>query len=111
MTLRVGVQGPVFDGPTDFSKLMAGAGVFTTTSAVEALPVPPLLELTVTELLLSSGDVLMTVPVTLTENVQLAPAAKFAPERLIVVEPAIAVIVPPPHEPDKPFGVATTKPL
>lgn len=64
MTVRVGLQGPVFDGPTDFKRLMAGAGSLTNTLAVEVLPAPPLVELTVTELVLRP----VVVPVTLTEK-------------------------------------------
>ena len=37
-------------------------------------------------------------------------AARVAPERLTVPLAATAVIVPPPHVPDRPLGVATTKP-
>ncbi len=51
------------------------------------------------------------VPVTLTEKVQEPLLARVAPDRLIEPDPAVAVIVPPPHEPDSPFGVATTKPV
>jgi hypothetical protein len=50
------------------------------------------------------------VPVTSTAKVHDAPAASVAPDRLIVPEPAVAVIVPPPHDPLSPFGVATTNP-
>src|SRR5262249_52080244 len=50
------------------------------------------------------------VPVTLTEKVQLALAASDAPERLMLPAPAVAVIVPPPQEPVRPFGVETTRP-
>ena len=37
-------------------------------------------------------------------------AASVAPDRLTVPLAAVAVIVPPPHVPERPFGVATTKP-
>ena len=50
------------------------------------------------------------VPVTFTENVQPALAPSAAPESEIVPEPAVAVMVPPPHDPVRPFGVATTSP-
>ena len=36
--------------------------------------------------------------------------ARVAPERLTLPEPATAVIVPPPQEPVRPFGVETTRP-
>jgi hypothetical protein len=51
------------------------------------------------------------IAVTLTENVQDAPEARVAPARLMLFEPATAVIVPPPQEPVRPFGVETTSPL
>jgi hypothetical protein len=50
-------------------------------------------------------------PATWTENVQLAPGASIAPERLIALVPCVELIVPPPQEPAKPGGVATTSPL
>jgi hypothetical protein len=78
----------------------------TVVDAVLVLPVPPLVEWTVT--LLSIAPTL--VPVTLTENVQLAPSASVAPDRLTDDPPAVAVIVPPPQDPVRPFGVETTRP-
>src|SRR5205085_2193676 len=50
------------------------------------------------------------VPVTLAEKVHEAPAARVAAERLMLPLPAVAVMVPPPHEPLRPFGVLTTRP-
>ncbi len=50
------------------------------------------------------------VPVTLTEKLHEAPSARVAPDRLTVPPPAVAVMVPPPHEPVRPFGVDTTSP-
>jgi hypothetical protein len=50
------------------------------------------------------------VAVTLTLNVQEALAARVAPLKLTVPEPAVAIIVPPPHDPVSPFGVETTSP-
>jgi hypothetical protein len=50
------------------------------------------------------------VAVTLTINVHEALAATVPPERLTLFEPAAAVMVPPPHEPVSPLGVATTSP-
>ncbi len=71
------------------------------------LPVPPSVDVT--------GPVTLVlvprlVPVTLTENVQDAFAARFAPARRMLPLPAIAVMVPLPHEPVRPFGVETTRP-
>ena len=51
----------------------------------------------------------IAIPVTFTENVQEAPAASVAPDRLMLFDPAVAVIVPP-HEPVKPLGVDTISP-
>jgi hypothetical protein len=51
----------------------------------------------------------IAMPVTFTENVQEAPAASVAPDRLMLFDPAVAVIVPP-HEPVTPFGVDTISP-
>src|SRR5262249_20413016 len=45
-----------------------------------------------------------------TLNVHEALAASVAPARLTVPLPAVAVIVPPPHVPVSPLGVATTNP-
>lgn len=42
---------------------------------------------------------------------QLVPGPSVAPERLIARVPCVALIAPPPQEPEKPFGVATTSPL
>src|SRR5205814_10602755 len=47
---------------------------------------------------------------TFTEKLQELLAARVAPVRLTEPEPAAAVIVPPPQEPVRPLGVATTKP-
>ena len=81
-------------------------GATTVRLAVEVLPVPPLLELTVTVLVLTPA----VVPVTLTEKVQEAPTASVAPDRLTEPDPATAVIVPPPQPPTTLGGVATTIP-
>lgn len=48
------------------------------------------------------------VPVTLTEKVQDVLPVRVAPESMMVDEPAIALIVPPPHDPVNPLGVDTT---
>jgi hypothetical protein len=50
------------------------------------------------------------VPVTLIVNVHDALAARLAPERLTLPDPAAAVIVPPPQFPVKPLGEATLCP-
>ena len=47
---------------------------------------------------------------TFTLKVQLLFTPSDAPDKLTTPEPAVAVIVPPPHPPDNPFGVAITSP-
>jgi hypothetical protein len=89
-------------------KTLAIEGGATTLIEAEAVPpVPPSVEVT--------GPVVLfcvpaAIPVTLTENVQLALAARVAPLRLMVFVPCVAVIVPPPQEPVRPFGVEMTSP-
>jgi hypothetical protein len=85
----------------------AGGVVSTVREVVEVFPVPPFVDVTVTLLPFTPA----VVPVTLTEKVQEAPAAKVAPERATLPEPATAVIVPPPQLPARPsLGVDTTRP-
>src|SRR5208282_2794542 len=50
------------------------------------------------------------VPVTLTEKLHDALAARVEPDRLTLPDPAVAVIVPPPQLPLRPLGVDTTSP-
>ena len=83
------------------------AGAPTVRVAVAVLPLPPSLEVT--------ADVVLTfvpavVPVKLIENVQEAFAARVAPDKLALLPPAVAEMVPPPHDPVSPLGVATTRP-
>src|ERR1700733_1140553 len=52
----------------------------------------------------------LVVPLTFTAKVHAALAARVAPERLTLFEPAAAVIVPPPQLPANPLGVPTTWP-
>jgi hypothetical protein len=47
---------------------------------------------------------------TFTLNVQDPPAASVPPDSATAAEPAVAVMVPPPHEPVSPLGVATVIP-
>ena len=89
---------------------MAIVGAVTTLTvsvALAVLPVPPLVEETAKVVLVLSPGL---VPVTLIENVQEAPAARVAPVRLALPLPGVAVMVPPPHEPVRPLGVATKSP-
>ena len=50
------------------------------------------------------------VPVTETEKVHEAPAAMFAPDKLITFVAGVAVMSPPPQDPDNPLGVETINP-
>jgi hypothetical protein len=89
-------------------KTLAIEGGATTLIDAEAVPpVPPSVEVTFPVVLFC---VPAAMPVTLTENVQLELAARVAPLRLIVFVFCVAVIVPPPQEPVRPFGVEITRP-
>lgn len=81
-------------------------GERTVIEAFEVLPVPAVVEVTAT-LLFFVPEV---APVTFTLKVHDELAASVAPERLTEDEPAVAVIVPPPHDPIRAFGVATSRP-
>src|SRR5580765_7715302 len=82
-----------------------GASTFTLAEAVP--PVPPSVEVTLPVVLFCCPA---AVPVTFTENVQELLAAMVPPERLITLVPAVAVIVPAPQVPVKPFGVEMIRP-
>ena len=91
--------------PTPNVFVMEG-GEKTVNVAVEVFPVPPLVELTWTLFVFVPA----VVPKMLTLKLHELLAASVAPDRLTVPLAAIAVIVPPPHVPDNPLGVATTRP-
>jgi hypothetical protein len=80
----------------------------TTVRLAEAVPPVPL------SVDVTAPVVLFCMPVetavTLTANEQVPETAKVDPARLTEVDPATAVIVPLPHEPTTPLGVATTSP-
>src|SRR6185312_12915224 len=63
----------------------------TVMEAFEVFPVPPSVDVTVTELFFTPA----VVPVTLTETVQLALAASVPADKLTDPDPATAVAVPP----------------
>jgi len=89
-------------------KTLAIDGGATTSIEAEAVPpVPPSVDVTAPEVLFC---VPAAIPVTFTENVQELLAAIVPPLRLITLVPAVAVIVPAPQEPVRPFGVETTRP-
>jgi len=89
-------------------KTLAIDGGATTLIEAEAVPpVPPSVELTLPVVLFC---VPAAMPVTFTEKVQELLAAIVPPLRLITFVPAVAVIVPAPQVPVRPFGVETTRP-
>jgi hypothetical protein len=97
-----------FSGMKTAPKALVMEGGASTVRLADAVPpVPPSVEVTFPVVLFLVPAV---VPVTLTENVHDALAARVPPNRLTVPEPAVAVIVPAPHVPVNPFGVETTKP-
>ena len=97
-----------FNAISDPLKAFAMEGGPTTATLAEAVPpVPPSVE--------DTGPVVLFFapalwPVTFTEKLHEALAAKDAPLRLTVPDPAVAVIVPPPQDPVSPFGVETARP-
>src|SRR5437868_2361635 len=80
-------------------------GATTVKLALEVFPVPPWVEATLTLLLLTPA----VVAVTLTDSVQFAATDNVVPVKVIVLDPAVAVALPP-HVLLSPFGVATTRP-
>ena len=95
-------------GITGAPKALAIVGGATTVRiAVAVFPSPPSFEFTALVTFVLRPAV---VPVTLTENWHEVSPARVAPERLIMPLPAVAVIVPPPHEREITLGVATTTP-
>src|SRR5580698_8822014 len=79
---------------------------WTTSVAVEVLPAPVCVEVTVTLLL----SVPVVVPITLKEIVQEAPAAKLPADKLAEEVPEAPVTVPPQPLSVKLLGVATASP-
>jgi len=87
--------------------LLIVGGLATVRLAVAVLPVPPLVELTAPVVFVNRPE---AVPVTFTTTVHVVlGVAMFPPLRLMPLDPATAVTVPP-HRLAKPFGVATSKP-
>jgi hypothetical protein len=87
--------------------LLIEGGVMTVTLADAVPPVPPSVEATVLVVLFFWPAV---VPVTFTVNVHAPFAGSVAPDRLIKLDPAAAVIVPAPQVPVSPLGVDITSP-
>lgn len=98
---------------TPFNGIVAAPNAFVTVGgevtvrvAVEVLPVPLSLAVTVTLLTFDPP----VVGVTFTLKVHEAELARVAPDKLTEPEPAAAVMVPPPQVPVSPLGVETTRP-
>jgi hypothetical protein len=87
--------------------LAIDGGATTLIEAEAVPPVPPSVEVTLPVVLFC---VPAAIPVTFTEKVQEPLAAIVPPLRLITFVPAVAVIVPAPHVPVRPFGVEITRP-
>lgn len=85
-----------------------GGPAATTTKLADAVPpVPPSIDVTAPVTLFCVPP---EVPVTFAAKVHEALGASVAPARLMVPDPAVAVIVPPPQLPVSPFGAETTRP-
>jgi len=89
--------------PNDFAIV---GGENTVTVAFAVFPAPAVVEVTATLLFCTPA----VVPVTFTEKVHEVLVGKVVPARLTTVAPEAAVIVPPPHDPVRPFGEETDKP-
>jgi hypothetical protein len=97
-----------FNGIFGEPKALAIEGGETTLMLADAVPpVPPSTEVTFPVVLFLVPAV---VPVTFTANVHEVDDARAAPVKLITFVACVAVIVPPPHDPVRPFGVETTNP-
>ena len=105
--VKVSVVVPFSGMVEGLNALAIDGGATTLMLAVAVPPVPPSVEVTLPVVLVCCPA---AMPVTLTENVQEALAAIVPPLRLITFVPAVAVIVPAPHVPVRPFGVETTRP-
>jgi len=99
---RVLAAGPSFSNPNDLEKT---GGDTTVRLAFEVLPVPPVMEVTATLLFSTPGE----VPVTLTDNIHVAPIASVPADKLTEVPPGAAAGVPP-HVLVNPLVVETTSP-
>ncbi|HEV2040484.1 MAG TPA: hypothetical protein VGT81_10625 [Casimicrobiaceae bacterium] len=95
--------------PNDFA-IVGGATAPTTVTVAEAVPPGPVwVEVTLPVVLSFVPGV---VPVTFTLKVHVITEfmSSVAPVKLMTPDPAVAVIVPPPQVPVRPFGVETTRP-
>jgi hypothetical protein len=107
-TVKVNVVLPfkaTLAAPNDF--VMVGGPSTLTVAVLLVAPAPLSLEETVPVVLACAPA---EIPITLTPNVHDPLAAIVAPVRFRLPAPAVAVIVPPPQLPVKPFGVEINKP-
>jgi hypothetical protein len=97
----------VFTTPAGSEVVVIVSDDVTVSVAEAGLPVTASFEVSALVVLIFTPGV---VARTFTLKVHDALAARVAPVRLTLVEPAVAVIVPPPQDPVKPLGVATITP-
>jgi hypothetical protein len=83
-------------------------GPITVICADAVSPLPASVEVTALVTLFCAPAV---VPITFTAKVHAASPTRVVPDRLTLLEPAAAVIVPFPQVPVSPFGVATVSPV
>jgi hypothetical protein len=93
--------------PVGANALAIEGGATTLMLAAAVPPGPPSVEVTLPVVLFCWPA---AVPVVFTEKVQELVCASVAPVRLITFVAWVAVIVPPPHDPVRPFGVEITSP-
>lgn len=97
-----------FSAIVDGLKTFAIDGGATTLMLAEAVPpVPPSVEVTFPVILFC---VPAAIPLTSTSNVQPVLAEIVPPLKLMTLLPDVAVMVPAPQEPVRPFGVETIRP-
>jgi len=99
---------PAFNAMLGTPKAFASNGGATTVMFAEAVVPGPLSVEEIVPVVLDCTPAAM--PVTFTLKVQEPRIGNAAPARLTPPEPAVAVIVPPPQEPVRPLGEATTRP-
>src|SRR5262249_38670554 len=97
----------VIDAGAKLLAIAGGDSGFTVSVALAVLPVPLWVVAPAGVVSVGAPPV---VPVTLTENVHLILAARVAPARLPYTTLFRSVMVPPPHDPVRPLGVATRSP-
>src|SRR3979411_1336449 len=82
-------------------------GSSTARLAEAVAPVPPSVDVTALVVLFCMPVAML---VTFTPNVQDELAVSAPPDKLMLFDPAVAVIVPPPQPPVRPLGVDTISP-